>query len=324
MIRLRHSTEEGLGTLEHDEAEYGIQCVYAAYEQFLADNNKLIEAVKMTNDEKEFAKLEELSNQLGLEIREFNKQVYRWRHLDVNIELGQSAASVTSNSSRRSNICARADQTRMELKLKQLRERETLLNERHQAERELEEAKLTSALEELALEEANLNRNTESQDKVSVGWEATPIHTGRDDFKSSTRLQNKANIKWEPSPIQEQYTFQQKHPQPLPKFNEVTINSLNPFLTEMDQQRGHTNSFLPMLYEATMNSSNPFHDEMGQRSAFVNSLHETNFHREEPHNDETAVAYKSMAAAVREAFSMPKPETQVFRGDPTEYYKFIC
>ena len=209
--------------------------------------------------------------------------------------------------------------------MKQLREKESLLNERHQAERELEEAKVTSALEELALEEANLNRNTETQYKASVG--ATPIHTGRDDVKCSTRVKDKAHIKWEPkmymepSPIHAPYTFQQNRSQPLPKsHSETTMNSLNPFLVGMDQQRAHTNPFSANLHETTMNHPNPFLD---QTRVYTNPVLETNIRREEPHNDDTAVAYKSMAAAVREAFSMPKPEIQVFRGNPAEYHKFI-
>ena len=69
-----------------------------------------------------------------------------------------------------------------------------------------------------------------------------------------------------------------------------------------------------------MNHPNPFLD---QTRVYTNPFLETNISREESHNDDTAVAYKSMAAAVREAFSMPKPEMQVFRGDPAEYHKFI-
>ena len=337
VTKLRRSIEGELGELEHDEAEYKIQEVYSAYEQFLAANNKLLEAVKMTNNDEEFTKSEELSNRLGQEMKEFNKRVYRWRLLSEDIGLGESAASTTSNSSRRSSLLARSDQTKKELRLKQLREREeqlrereTLLNERHRAEQELEEAKLTSALEELALEEANLKRNAESQDKVSVRLEATPIHTCRDDFKCSTRVKDKAHIKWEPkvymepSPIHAPYTFQQNRSQPLPKsHSEATVNSLNPFLVGMDQQRAHTNPFSANLHETTMNRPNPFLDEIDQTRVYTNPFLETNIRREEPRNDDTAVAYKSMAAAVREAFSMPKPEIQVFRGDPAEYYKFI-
>ena len=331
VTKLRRSIEGELGELEHDEAEYKIQEVYSAYEQFLAANNKLLEAVKMTNNDEEFTKSEELSNRLGQEMKEFNKRVYRWRLLSEDIGLGESAASTTSNSSRRSSLLARSDQTKKELRLKQLREREeqlrereTLLNERHRAEQELEEAKLTSALEELALEEANLNRNTKLQDKASVGWEATPIHTGHDDFKCSTRVKNKAHIKWEPrmymepSPIHAPYASQQKRSQPLPRSHgEGTVNSLNPFLVGMDQKSPHQSLFSKLAETRTVRT--PF-----QTRVYTNPFLETNIRREEPRNDDTAVAYNSMAAAVREAFSMPKPEIQVFRGDPTEYYKFIC
>ena len=69
---------------------------YSAYELFLAANNKLLETVKMTNNDEEFTKSEELSNRLGQEMKEFNKRVYRWRLLNENIGLGESAASTTS------------------------------------------------------------------------------------------------------------------------------------------------------------------------------------------------------------------------------------
>ena len=98
------------------------------------------------------------------------------------------------------------------------------------------------------------------------------------------------------------------------------MNSLNPFLVGMDQQRAHTNPFSANLHETTINHPNPF---LGQTRVYTNPFLETNIRREESHNDDPAVAYKSMAAAVREAFSMPKPEIQVFRGDPAEYHKFI-
>ena len=314
LTRLRNELEMKMseGDCTKDD-EHRIDGIKSAHSEFMNVNDELMGILDPEDNS-----AQELLQKVDQDMQAIYIRLSTWRNEarnnHDNIRLGESATSHTSgthytgsSSSSVRLLKARAAQAKVELKLKLLQIEQNIEREREELRHKSELAKAVGEVEE-----AQLDTRLEEELLSQSGYHGPVTDTRQ---KSSTRMEP-------PSPLpgnalnSQQRSLMNPFTVPNNELMPSTVPSIEqvPIFTHSPVQQLPTR---PECHERQVphsKSLNPFSPDWRQpiHEETVPWLHE-------PRDN----AYEAMASAVREGFTMPKPEILTFSGDPAAYYKFI-